>query len=155
MLHVGCWPVTSCDCFVAMYSMDYNTKDPAREHARLRRYFRFGMGQLLLESICKSGHPNGRLVRLHCKSVLEKQLLNAGVDCTNQPCDISTCRVQIKQNKTHTHTHTLVQSSLWTDWEFPVFHLRKHRGVGSSEDLGLAPGLPLARLVEMFATACL
>ena len=39
--------------------------------------------------------------------------------------------------------------------KFAVFKLRKHRGVGSSEDLGLAPGLPLARLVEMFATACL
>ena len=49
---------------------------------------------------------------------------------------------------THTHTHTLVQSSLWTDWEFSVFNLRKHRGVGSSEDLGSAHGLPLAMFAE-------
>ena len=52
----------------------------------------------------------------------------------------------------HTHTHTLVQSSLWTDWEFSVFNLRKHRGVGSSEDLGSAHGLPLAMFAEKFHT---
>ena len=49
---------------------------------------------------------------------------------------------------------TLVQSSLWTDWEFSVFNLRKHRGVGSSEDLGLAHGLPLAMLVQMINVIC-
>ena len=37
-----------------------------------------------------------------------------------------------------------MQSSLWTGWEFSVFSLRQHRGVGSQEDSGSAPGLPLA-----------